>query len=429
MSLNELRAKRKRVKKNVDKIFGNVDKIAQESERVADVAHNAPLILTDLDNEFEAKTGLHGKDIAFLFAAIALQAIRIVVINELTKIQNANDPSNKTENALQDFQNKLLKKFNTGEHIDERPYYASMEHIITSKGVPYDATTTLTAKQIDKMMEKGRTWSFDIDSFIPTEDKLDLFKGANHRFSTLGHDPMLGLLFGTSNIMTNTITCSKSLSILYGIPAITTNHVIYSSDFKDPRIATYGSTIWMFKEVIGRTIDQPSAFVASLIKQIIHIGTDLYTPCGIQIPGANLILSNTNVEKLTKFISAGDLLKIGVSTKLAGLINVLISTLHTLTYDYSERISMDLYNVRTRKIILYSNAIATGTNLAWVGANVIWGDKSQIRNLDLGGLMEFFRQLFNNIGFRNKIKEEFVYGSFDNLIQGNDLDLEEVIWD
>ena len=102
---------------------------------------------------------------------------------------------------------------------------------------------------------------------IPDE-KLSLFKGANHRFATLGHDPILGLIFGTGNIMTNTITCVKTPAFLSGIPVLTTNHVVYTSDFKDPRIATYGSTSVMLQQAAERTKDQPGAFVASLIKQL-----------------------------------------------------------------------------------------------------------------------------------------------------------------
>lgn len=102
-------------------------------------------------------------------------------------------------------------------------------------------------------------------------------------------DPGVDLWHG--NIMTNTITCVKTPAFLSGIPVLTTNHVVYTSDFKDPRIATYGSTAVMLQQAAERTKDQPGAFIVSLIKQLIHIGTDFYTPCGIQIPGANLILS------------------------------------------------------------------------------------------------------------------------------------------
>lgn len=63
----------------------------------------------------------------------------------------------------------------------------------------------------------------------------------------------------------------------------------------------------------------------------------------VQIPGANLILSNTQVEKLTGYISSGDIFKVGTSAKLADLINLLISTLHMLMYDPSMNVSRNLY--------------------------------------------------------------------------------------
>lgn len=176
-------------------------------------------------------------------------------------------------------------------------------------------------------------------------------------------------------------------------------------------------------------MDQPSALVASALKHLIHIGTDLYTPAGIQIPGANLILSNTEVDKLTKYISTGDIIKVGASASLAELINTLIGILHTLMYDPTSSTSKDLYSVRTRKIILYSNVIATSSNVIWVGGNMIAGDKTAIRQLDIGGLMVTIKHLMTDTAYIQKIKEEFVFGSFDKLIQGDDLMLEEPVWD
>ena len=214
-----------------------------------------------------------------------------------------------------------------------------------------------------------------------------------------------------------------------GVPILTTNHVVFTSDFKDPRIATYGSTAVMLQQVIKRTKEQPSAFVASLLKQIIHIGTDLYTPCGIQIPGANLILSNTQVEKLTSYINTGEFIKIGVSAKLAELINLLISTLHALMYDPSMSMSRELYSVKTRKIIMYSNAIATGSNVLWVGGNMLAGNETAIKQLDIGGLMVTIKRLTSDTEYIRQVKEEFVLGNFNKMIQGNKLNLQETIWD
>ena len=425
MDLESLRARHEKLKRNSDITLENMRKLENESRRVADIAHNSKEILDDLDREFGKKTGLRGDDVKFLFAAVGLQVARIVILNELTKVQPAG-ANNRNETELHKVQEKLLGKLYDGQNAVERPYFASMEHIVTRAGVPYDATAPLSSKSIRQLLDKDFDWAYSPDERLPNESP-ELFKGANHRFATLGHDPILGLVFGTANIMTNTITCVKKVK---GIPLLTTNHVVYTSDFKHPRIAVYGSTAVMLQQAIQRTMDQPSAFVAALIKQIIHIGTDMYTPVGIQIPGANLVLSNTEAERLTKYMSTGDLLKAGVSAKLAELINLLISTVHTLQCDRTlSETEQKLYNVRTRKIILYSNAIATGSNVLWVGCNMAAGNESAIKQLDIGGLIVMIQRLISDTKFTQQIKEEFVFGRFNTLIRGEDLGLEKITWD
>lgn len=434
MSIDELRAKRAKLKKNSDITLTNMEKITTESYRVAEVAHNSREIIENLDREFEQKTGLQASDVKFLFVAIGLQLLRITIINELTKTEPAG-MKNKLENELHEFQDKVMKKLSS---LDQNmstvnlPYYASTNQILTTSGVPYDAQETLTAKSLEKMINKNRPmeWDFDLDDYI-NKMKLPLFKGANHRFATIAHDPLIGLVFGTANIMTNTITCVKSPLNISGleIPVITTNHVIYTSNYSHPVIGTYGSTTMMLGNMIKRIPDEPVAFVAALIKQIIHIGTDMFTPCGIQFPVANIVLSNTNVEKITKHIGWGDLIKVSTSAKIAELINTVISILHTLVHDFSDGVEPELYSVRTRKIILYSNAIATGSNVIWVGANVGAGDKSQVKNLDIGGLIVLMKRLYTDTEYIQQIKEEFVLGGFREQIQGEDLGLEEPIWE
>jgi len=430
MSLEDLQKKRKLIKDNSDKTFRNIEKIADESFRVANVARDSEILLNGLDDEFEKQTGLDRKDVSFLFAAIGLQLLRITIINELTKTEPAGK-KNALEEKLHEFQNKVLSKFDINDSIENKPYYASMSQIVSTSGVPYDAQETLTAEALEKKKSrKGPiSWDFDLDEYI-NDQKLPLFKGANHRFSTLGHDPLIGLVIGTANILTNTITCVKSPINVMGleIPIITTNHVIFTSDYKHPLIGIYGSSTVMLSKMVERIINEPSAFVAAIIKQIIHIGTDMFTPCGIQFPGANLIMSNSNVEKITKQIGWGDIVKVGVSAKIASLINLVISTLHTLVHDLSDGVLPEVYNVKTRKILLYSNAIATGSNAIWVGTNVIAGDKTQIKNLDIAGLFVLLKRLRSDTEYISKIKEEFVIGGFNKMIQGEPLEFEETIW-
>ena len=89
MTIEELKERRAKIKANSDISIRNMEKIANESNRVAEVAHNSKEILDDLDREFELATGIQGNDVKFLFAAIGLQVARIVILNELTRIEQA----------------------------------------------------------------------------------------------------------------------------------------------------------------------------------------------------------------------------------------------------------------------------------------------------------------------------------------------------
>ena len=268
------------------------------------------------------------------------------------------------------------------------------------KGVPYDTTKSTVS---------------------------GLFIGANHRFATLGHDPILGLIFGTANIMTNTITTVKK----YGaFPIITTSHVTYELGYKNPIIENDFNvpcfTGIMFQKVFERIKDEPSAFVVALIKQIIHIGSDLYTPCGIQIPVANLILSNEEAEKLTKFIDTGSIVKAGTSALASTFINFLISAVHTLMYNSESELSREIYNVRTRKIILYSNMIATGSNMLWVGSKCSGRKYTFFKAAGYRWTIGNFKRLRTDKEYIYQIKREFVLGEFDKKIKGEDLSLQEL---
>ena len=73
MDNNELRERRVELKRKTDITLNNMKVITDESYRVADVAHNSPTILNNLEEEFEQQTGLDKRDVKFLFFATALQ--------------------------------------------------------------------------------------------------------------------------------------------------------------------------------------------------------------------------------------------------------------------------------------------------------------------------------------------------------------------
>lgn len=335
-----------------------------------------------LTDAFIEKTRIQGADLGFLFFATMLQCARIYVINRITEIEQANASGGK-EDKLHKLQEDILGSPRENWQSESGSLYASFDTIIALRGVPYDAQ-----KPQDEIIKN-----------------MKLFKGANHRFSTLGHDPVLGLIFGTANILTNTITTNDKL-------LIKTNKVIYDSNMKNPAVGVPVSTIAMFKAAGNRFDDDKKSVAAAVIKQLIHIATDMYTPCGIQLPGASLVLNNSNVEHLTQYISTGDVAKAGVSGGMAVLINYIISAVHgckLMFDDDGDPLKKDLYQARTRKIILYSNLIASSSNIISTAVS------QNVKQLDVGGLLVTIYRLFSDTKFINKLEYEFINSGLNDI--------------
>lgn len=388
---DELLARKNATIKALDNTISSLDDKQKEVERLHSIAINTTNILNDLDEEFAKRTSLNRQDIAFLFTATALQCIRIYVINALTKVEPAG-AENKKEDLLHKLQDRLLGKLNDGVDTTPDVYYAPLMQICTTRGVPYDATRF-----------KGINHGF--------------FKEANHRFATFGHDPIIGLVLGTSNILTNTITCRAKGPLPLPIPI--TCHVEYDANLKNPCIGDICSTIETLKAASSRLDNDATSIVAALIKQVIHIGTDLYTPCGIQIPGANLILNNRYAEELTKYISAGDIIKFGMSYQIYNLINILISSVHLLTCPSTDHRERELYHVKTMKILEYSNIIATGSDVIIHAVRAYFGNAKVLKEIDFAGLIGTIIMLFRNETIKRKIKREFILGEYERIVLGD----------
>lgn len=343
--------------------------------------------LERIDREFKERTKLQDADAAFVIAATMLQVVRVLVINSLTEVERAG-ASNAKEDALHNFQDRVFSGFDDGGPAESGRLFASKSHILSSRGVPYDATRY-------------------------EAENLKIFKGANHRFATLGHDPVLGLVFGTSNIMTNSITCVKDANV-FGIGARipATYSVSYDAFGKNPLIGAPAGTVEMLVAAGRRVVSEPDAAAAALIKQLIHIGTDLYTPCGIQVPFANLVLDKAHTEALTKYVSTGDVLKVGMQAGMTVLINWLIAALHGCSLIFKDDGSdycTEMYQARTKKIILISDTIATSSSV--VQASITKNPKC----LDLGGAAVLVYRLFSDARFVAKLKEEFLQSELDKI--------------
>ena len=106
------------------------------------------------------------------------------------------------------------------------------------------------------------------------------------------------------------------------------------------------------------------------------------------------------------------------------IINALIKMIHGMYYDETKFSSYSLYEVKTRNIIRYSNAIASMSNIIIVAIGTSIGSstsntdmmKKSLTYLDVGGIMVTIYKLVNDHNFIKQIKQEFLEKEFYNTV-------------
>ena len=98
---------------------------------------------------------------------------------------------------------------------------------------------------------------------------------------------------------------------------------------------------------------------------------------------------------------------------MSTFINQLIFIIHGLFFDGKTEIERKLYEVRTRKILSYSNMVATSSNIAVIAVT------RDLNKLDVGGAAVTIYRLITDRYFIKKVKEEFIFGSYRDMIRGN----------
>lgn len=368
--LNKLRKQSQEKLKEAEEIIQNrtvtaehLTRIKSEYSRVAEISHRAPAIIEDIDKQFKAKTKLSDTDIVFLFLATALQCSRQYLFSNekfrLTATQG----------------DKLM-----GDMLSHSPVSRTWQEVLT-QSVPYDA------------FYKGD---------FSTAQKTGL-SGKTHRFQTLGHDPVLGWIFGTANIMTNSLTKYNfesyqvnNMTIIrhypLGIPGILNDAMKYAQ--KDKLLLP-----------------------ASVARQAIHFGSDYFTKQGLPIP---LIMSLNN-DMAKNMIEKGHIDTYGVmrGAGLAALINQLVTIIHKLFYDEAKDGTSTMYEVRTRKILSYSNALAVGSNV------IVTTITKDLNKLDVGGILVALHRFISDYKFIQEVKRDFLKNEIHNMIVGKPYDFME----
>lgn len=357
----------------------DIDIINKQIERRIQICDETPQILDDATKEFNNLTSIiNKKDIPFFVFSILLQCGVKYYIKKLREMSDK----------------ELAQK--TPFHKDEKStrqgtmYYASREEII-SNPVPFDA--------IQK--EHANKW------FKENGQERPGFSGFNHRVTALGHDPLLGLVIGTANIMTSTITRNDFISWhIKTMPhtRITQNGKEYFA-YLDT-ICDRADTIEIFKNIANRIQKEGKegwvTLGTALLKEIVHLFSDLPSKQGLPLP----IISTFSPELARKLslygLNTSTITQGGIATML---INWLIGFLHGLCKNPNE--DENLYMARTKKIIMYSNTFSTISDIGYSMFTAYMGDKNTMRKFDLGGYFVTLYQICHSSNVISAIERDF----------------------
>lgn len=400
--IDELRAKRNNLQIRTDETFAEADKIQQESLRVAEVAHNANSIIKNLDDEFEAQTKLRGKDIGFLFFATALQCIRQYFITDFKERLGDQEAADKTFGKDKFDPHDLKARKEAGFEIRHHKLYKPTKEEIILHPVPFD--TTRGSKQFE-----------DLNPF-PGTGKLA------HRAGAIGHDPILGWIFGTANIATSTLTGWNMESF-----HIFSKTGIGGGDFLKYHADTSKVLSYTFDKLVNEGMEGKLIVGTSILKEGVHLASDINTKRSLPIPIVSVFDPKLASTLADYVLDMANVITVGKQATFAIAINTIIAMIHRLTFNTETDGSPDLFEVRTHKVVTYSNVIATASNVIAVAVGSAIGAatnnpnliKKSVQKADIGGLIVTLYRLINDANFIAQVKQEFILNNFDKMIQGN----------
>lgn len=347
------------------------------------VCEHSEAILSAAQKEFRLGSSLFNKtDMTFLVFALVLHGMAKYWIRKMRMMKD-----------------KDLAKMNplhNEEHSARlnRKYYCSREEII-SNPVPFDAIV------LDPMY-KHPWW----------QRQKPGFKGTNHRFTALGHDPLLGLIFGTANIMTSTITRSdgRSWHVRTEQHERLKRNGKMAIEYLDT-ICEPASTLAIFEVIRQRLHEEGTegwiTLGIALAKEIVHLLTDMPSLMSLPLPAISAI-SPDFAHKLSIYgINTGTIVEGSIANKI---INFVVAYLHRLYMKAGE--DERLFQARTVKLITTANLIATGGDLAVTIYQAYCGDMKAMRKFDLGGYMCTLGNLVSSTTLISRLECEFMNEKF-----------------
>ena len=407
---DEFEDSEKKFSSELEKFSNAVDEIHEHAGKTLNDLKNVNIIISDIDKQFAEKTGIvNVKDMAFLWGAVAIQCARWILIPTFDLDSLNPTTSDRKDSGSEGKKDKTAsgKELDKSKEERDKQKFPDKKNIILLP-VPYDAM-------------KGTE-----DIVIPgvTEFGKQIYS-INHHSATLGHDPIIGQVIGTTNIMTRSITfhdltlTTRKVEIPSGRTQVVVKEPVYSI----PK---------MIKDVIETSSEDSERIVTALLKENLHLQSDKYTKTGLPIPllsagmQQKLLESKWNSKELENVIK-GAVKGIAENFVVALIINTIVGTLHGFCYNEANDESRRLYSVRTRKVVATSNVIAESINLAAVAGGTIAGVvseneqliKKSISHLDIGGMIEAIHQIYKSKKLQEEVRREFLEQELFNHFTSN----------
>lgn len=365
----------------VDQILGKLDQYKIRVDQL-------PLFVKTTNEAFERATGLTRTDQAFLIFAAVLQTVRQSFINRYKK-------------RLSDQEAAKSVKWHSEEHSDRgREYYATIEEM-RSNPVPFDAIR----KEND----------------LRNSSENPHISGFNHRYTAIGHDPILGLIFGTANILTNTLTMTDGKFRLKSYHVHTGESAMWGEIKSVDKLFKKANTTSIFANIYRRITEEGKegwkALGVALAKEIVHLMTDVRTQKSLPLPFVSLISPKLSQIMNYAEIDALTLNIIGKEAGLAALINYIIATIHGWCYNPETDGERDIYAIRTRKIIQYSGEMALYSSTIQIAVRMYLSDISSVKYFDFGGSLITLKNTWESPFEIAKIKGEYLIKNCSNYLR------------
>lgn len=350
-----------------------------------------------INEEFSRKTSIWNKrDLTFLALATGLQTARWIILQLIMGDLGA-DNRGERENSNEGDKRKKQENDEYNKRHQDRENKGSENGYPTWKDIVFGQYT-----RTDGGKSSG-VCPYDAQNNGP--DGFEDGGRGQHRVNTLGHDPLLGWIFGTANLMTCSISCSKRFGFA-------NHHVEYPGGVFGMRYP-YAE---MFNDVYKSTKEDKYRLAAALFAQGAHLRSDKYTERGLPIPFIEVfsedLAGKLYSEQYDYLCLLKDLKKVGMQAVLSILINMIVGFVHKMYYDEEKDGSdKELYEVRTRKILLISNLLASGGNILYCAFSEDW------KKLDLGGILVSLYRLVSDVRFMTRVKKQFIQQEIDKSIE------------